>query len=63
MKYFLPIFISVVWIGGMIDVINNATIDQLNFTIVSALLLLVATLIFTLLPAKTDDWDDAEERV
>lgn len=62
-KYVLPIVISVVWIGGMVDVINNSTIDQLNFTIVSAILLLGAALVFTLLPAKNKDWDKAEERV
>lgn len=62
-KYVLPIVISIVWIGGMIDVINNSTIDQLNFTIVSAIILLGATLILTLLPAKHSEWDDVEERV
>ncbi|WP_298523572.1 sodium-dependent transporter [uncultured Methanobrevibacter sp.] len=62
-KYVLPIVISIVWIGGMIDVVNNSTIDQLNFTIVSAIILLGATLILTLLPAKHPKWDDVEERV
>lgn len=62
-KYILPIFITIVWIGGMIDVVNNATFEQLVFTVISAVLLLVATFIFTHLPAKTDDWDNAEERV
>jgi NSS family neurotransmitter:Na+ symporter len=32
-KFILPIFIAVVWIGGMIDVINNSTSDQLIFTV------------------------------
>lgn len=62
-KYILPIVISIIWVGGMIDVINNSTIDQLNFTIVSALLLLGVSLAFTLLPAKNENWDNAEERV
>lgn len=62
-KYVLPIFISIVWIGGMIDVVNNSSIHQLNFTIVSAAILLIASLVFTVRPAKSDDWDDVEERV
>ncbi|WP_407453034.1 sodium-dependent transporter [Methanobrevibacter sp.] len=62
-KYILPIFVSIVWIGGLIDVINSGTIHQLNFTIVSAAILLIATLIFTLLPSKNPDWDKAEDRV
>ena len=62
-KYVLPIFVSVVWVGGMIDVVNNGTIHQLNFTIVSAAVLLIATLILTVLPAKDPDWDNVEDRV
>lgn len=62
-KYILPIVISIIWIGGLIDVINSSTIHQLNFTIVVAIILLAATLIFTLLPAKHPEWDDVEERV
>ena len=62
-KYILPIFVTIVWIGGMVDVINNGTNDQLIFTIISAAILLIVTLIFTILPAKTPDWDETEERV
>lgn len=62
-KYILPIFISIVWIGGMIDVINTATFDQLIFTLITAAILLIMTLVFTVLPSKNPDWDNAEERV
>lgn len=62
-KYILPIFVTVIWIGGMVDVVNNGTMDQLIFTIISAAVLLIATLIFTVLPAKTPEWDNAEDRV
>lgn len=62
-KYILPILISIIWVGGMFDVAKSGSFDQLNFTIVSAILLLGATLIFTLLPAKNDDWDNIEGRV
>nr|WP_295000772.1 sodium-dependent transporter [uncultured Methanobrevibacter sp.] len=62
-KYVLPIFVVVIWIGGLIDVIKSGTNDQLIFTVISAAILLIATLIFTILPAKNPDWDNAEERV
>ena len=62
-KYVLPIFIAIVWIGGMIDVIKTSTSDQLIFTVIVAAILLIATLIFTILPAKNPDWDNIEERV
>ena len=62
-KFVLPIFIAIVWIGGMIDVIKTSTSDQLIFTVIVAAILLIATLIFTILPAKNPDWDNIEERV
>ena len=62
-KYVLPIFIAIIWIGGLIDVVSAGTFDQLVFTAITAAILLIATLVFTLLPAKNPDWDKAEERV
>ena len=62
-KYILPIFIAIIWIGGMLDVIHQGNVDQMNFTIASAIVLLVATFVFTMLPAKNPEWDDADERV
>ena len=62
-KYVLPIAISIIWIGGMIDVIKNGSMEQLTFTVLAALVLLATTLILTVLPAKTDDWEKADERV
>ena len=62
-KYILPIFISIIWIGGLIDVFKTQTFDQGVFTIIVAIILVVATVVFTVLPAKNPDWDDVEERV
>ena len=62
-KYILPIFISIVWIGGLIDVINNAFINQINFTIVSAIILLAVILFFTVRPNKNPDGGNVEERI
>ena len=62
-KYILPIFISIVWIGGMFDVIKNASFDQMLFTILAAAILLITTLVFTVLPAKNSEWENTEERV
>ena len=62
-KYVLPVVISIVWIGGLMDVINSSSITQLNFTIVSAIVLIMLALIFTLLPARNVDWKKAEDRI
>ena len=47
----------------MFDVIAGGTMEQLVFTLLTAMLLFGATLVFTILPAKNPDWDNAEERV
>ena len=62
-KYVLPIFISIIWIGGLIDVLKTQTFDQSVFMVIVAIILLVATIVFTVLPAKNPDWEDVEERV
>ena len=62
-KYVLPIVITVIWIGGMVDVFAGATFEHMVFTVISAAVLVIATLICTVLPAKNPDWDNAEERV
>ncbi len=62
-KYILPIFILIIWIGGLIDVINTETLDQTLFMMIVAAILLISTLIFTFLPPKNPEWDDVEERV
>lgn len=62
-KYILPVFISIVWIGGVIDVAAASNTDQTIFTIATAIAVLVTTVIFTKLPAKSPDWDNADERV
>ena len=62
-KYILPIFIAIVWIGGLVDVIVNESTQQLFFMIICAVVLVGLSLIFTLLPDKNPDWNDVDERV
>ena len=62
-KFILPIFIGIVWIGGLAEVISTESVQQSIFMIICAVLLLVGSLVFTLLPAKNPDWKDVEERV
>ena len=62
-KYILPIVISVIWIGGLMEIMRNGTFEQLIVTVILAAILLVSCLIFTILPAKDPDWDKIDERV
>jgi len=62
-KIILPVFIIVIWVGGLITVIKDGTMEQLVFTLISAAVLIITTLIFTFLPAKSEEWSQAEDRV
>ena len=62
-KVVLPIVVAVVWIGGLVDFVGTVSNTQLIFTAITAAILLGATIIFTLLPARNPEWDDVEERV
>ena len=61
-KYVLPISITVVWIGGLIDFSGSLSITELIITVLVAVIIIVATVIFTHLPAKNSDWDTINER-
>ena len=62
-KFILPLFITIVWIGGVIDVINSGSNDQLIVFGILTVILLALTAIFTKLPATNEDWDDTEYRL
>ena len=62
-KFILPIFITIVWIGGVIDVINSGSNDQLVVFGILTVILLALTAIFTKLPATNEDWDETEYRL
>lgn len=61
-KYILPLFILIVWIGGLIEVIKASTVTDMILLVVLTAILLISTLIFTKLPAKSKDWDETSER-
>ena len=62
-KYILPIFILIVWIGGMLDVVAHSSFEQVIFIVILSVILVGATLLLTLIPAKNKDWNEVEERV
>ncbi|SFL70027.1 neurotransmitter:Na+ symporter, NSS family [Methanobrevibacter olleyae] len=62
-KYILPIFIAIVWIGGVLDVINSSSNDQLIVFGILTVILIVLTAVFTKLPATNKDWDETENRL
>ena len=62
-KYVLPIFIAIVWVGGILEVISSGSIMELAILAILTVILLGATFIFTKLPAKSGEWDEVKQRL
>ena len=62
-KYVLPIFIAIVWVGGILEVISSGSMLELVILAILTVILLGATFIFTKLPAKSGEWDEVKQRL
>ena len=62
-KYVLPIFIAIVWVGGILKVISSGSMLELAILAILTVILLGATFIFTKLPAKSGEWDEVKQRL
>jgi len=62
-KYILPLFILVIWVGGIIDIIKNGSVPQTIVFILMTLLIGGFTVMFTLLKPTNEEWDEAEDRL
>ncbi len=61
-KYILPIVITVVWIGGILDVISTGTNTELICFGILTVILFGSTAVLTYLPATNEEWDNTENR-
>ena len=62
-KFILPIFITIVWLGGVLDTINSGSSDQLIVFEILTVIIVGLTIRFTKLHAKNEDWDETEHRL
>ena len=62
-KYVLPIFIAIVWVGGILEVISSGSMLELAILAILTIILLGATFIFTKLPAKSGEWDEVKQKL
>ena len=62
-KYVLPIFIAIVWVGGILEVISSGSMLELAILAILTIILLGAIFIFTKLPAKSGEWDEVKQRL
>ncbi len=62
-KYIIPILLVVIWAGGIYELLSVNSTESVLILIVLALILVIASALFTLLPAKSKDWFETEERI
>lgn len=62
-KYIISILLIVIWFGGLYELIAMKTTESVMILIVLTLILIISSVIFTLLPAKSEDWFKIEERI
>ena len=62
-KYIIPILLVVIWFGGLYELAAMKTTESLIILIVLGLILIISSLIFSLLPAKSEEWFKTEERI
>ena len=62
-KYLIPILLVVIWFGGGGELLGLKTTDSMIIVTVNVLILIIFSVIFTRLPAKTEEWFKTEERI
>ena len=62
-KYVIPVILIVIWIGGLFDLMSIHDVGSMIIIMVLGLITIIASLIFTKLPAKSKDWFETEERI
>ena len=62
-KYIIPVLLIVIWVGGLYELVAMKTPEAVMILIVLSLIVIISSLIFTKLPAKTKEWFETEERI
>ena len=62
-KYVIPVILIVIWIGGLFDLMSIHDVGSMIIIMVLGLITIIASLIFTKLPAKSKGWFETEERI
>ena len=62
-KYIIPVLLVVIWFGGLYELVAMKTTESLIILIVLGLILIISSLIFSLVPAKSEEWFKTEDRI
>ena len=62
-KYIIPVLLSVIWIGGLYELISSQNWEFSVILIILFAILLIFSVIFTVLKPKSENWFETEERI
>ncbi len=62
-KYIIPIILTVIWVGGLYELLSIKTTESVMIIIVLALITIISSIIFTKRPPKNKNWFETEERI
>ena len=62
-KYIIPILLVVIWFGGLHELMAIKTAESVAIVTVLVSILIIASLIFTLMKARSEEWFETKERI
>lgn len=62
-KYIIPILLTIIWFGGIYELMKLKSTESLIVLITLTLILIISSAILTILPYKSNDWFKTEERI
>ena len=63
LRYIIPVLLVVIWFGGINELLSLNTGESRIVVAVLILILVIASVIFTLMPEKSEEWFEIEERI
>ncbi|ORX82462.1 Na+-dependent transporter SNF family [Anaeromyces robustus] len=62
-RFILPVCIAVFWVGSLIDTIKDGNVAKTIVFIITTLIMVVISAIFTIIKPTNKHWDEAENRL
>ena len=62
-RYIIPLLLAIILIGGIRELSSLKTAESMIIVVALILILIILSAIFTLMPAKTEEWFETEERI
>ena len=62
-RYIIPLLLAIILIGGIRELSSLKTAESMIIVVALILILIILSAIFTLMPTKTEEWFETEERI